>query len=1295
MPHRARRPRYRHHRSATAAGVSALALVVTAQGAAQGAVAEPEQKPRAEREFVSSFEEGEAQPDWLSTVETGPDGKKKAAGVNGEFSSGLPGSVNDHVTEVRASGENTGSGEVAANLVDGEATSKWLTFAKDGWAEFDLDQPAKVVTYALTSANDHAERDPKDWTLKGSTDGKDWTVLDERKGETFAGRHKTKTYDFANTKAYAHYRLDVTANNGADDALQLADVQLSVGGTQAPAPEDMLSLVDRGPSGSPTAKSRAGFTGKHALRYAGSHKADGRGYSYNKVFDVNVKVRADTELGYRVFPSMAEGDLDYAATNVSVDLAFTDGTYLSDLKAVDQHGFPLTPQGQGASKALYVNQWNNIEARIGQVAGGKTVDRILFAYDSPKGPAKFRGWLDDVSLKEKAPAKPKAHPSDYADTTRGTNSSGGFSRGNTFPATAVPHGFNFWTPVTNAGSLSWLYDYARGNNDDNLPTIQAFSASHEPSPWMGDRQTFQMMPSVDKDTPSASRTKRALPFKHEKETARPHYYGVTFENGLKTEMAPTDHAAMMKFTFPGDDTSVIFDNVSEKGGLTLDKENGTVSGFSDVKSGLSTGATRMFVYGVFDDDVTAGGKLEGGGGGDVTGYLRFKAGKDRTVNLRIATSLISLDQAKDNLAQEIPSGTSFDRVKNRAQRQWDDILGKVEVEGASEGQRTSLYSSLYRLYLYPNSGFEKVRSEKGRKAAYKYASPFSPQTGPDTPTRTGAKIVEGKPYVNNGFWDTYRTTWPAYSLLTPKKAGELVDGFVQQYKDGGWTSRWSSPGYADLMTGTSSDVAFADAYVKGVKFDAEAAYDAAVKNATVVPSSAGVGRKGMEKSPFLGYTPSETHEGLSWALEGYLNDYGISRMGDALFEKTGKKRYKEESAYFRNRAQDYVNLFDDKAAGAGTKPGFFQGKDGKGVWRVPSDKFDPRVWGHDYTETNAWGYAFTAPQDSRGLANLYGGRKGLGDKLDTYFATPETGSAEFAGSYGGVIHEMTEARDVRMGMYGHSNQVAHHASYMYDAAGQPWKTQEKVREVLSRLYTGSEIGQGYHGDEDNGEQSGWYLFSSLGFYPLVMGSGEYAIGSPQFTKMTVHLDNGRDLVVKAPKNSAKNVYVQGLKVNGKKWNSTALPHERIASGGVLEFDMGPKPSAWGSGKNAQPTSVTQDDKVPSPRKDVLKGEGALFDNSSATDATSDSAIELPVDKGTKAVQYTLTSSTDKAKAPRGWVLQGSKDGEKWKDLDKRSGESFAWDKQTRAFTVGRPGTYAHYRLVPDGKGTLAEVELLS
>ncbi|MEU3729189.1 GH92 family glycosyl hydrolase [Streptomyces sp. NPDC033538] len=1266
--------RVRHRWGPAVVMTTAFALAVGSQGAA---VALPAAPAETDREFASSFEADDPVPDWISTVDTDPDGGKRAAGVDGGYSTGIPGNVTDRVTGVRASAENAGGGEVKENLFDNEPTTKWLTFAPTGWVEFDLDEPAKITKYALTSANDHSERDPKDWTLKGSSDGENWRTLDTRSGESFDEPFHTKTYELAEVAEFQHFRLEVTRNNGAGDALQLADVQLATAATDTPVPEDMLSLVDNGPSGSPTAKANAGFTGRHALQYAGRHTADGRAYSYNKVFDVNVKVDRRTELSYKVFPSMRDRDLDYDATNVAIDLAFTDGTYLSDLKATDQHGFPLTPRGQGDAKVLYVNQWNSVRSGIGSVAAGKTVDRILVAYDSPKGPAKFRGWLDDVAIERVRPERPKAHLSDYALTTRGTNSSGSFSRGNNFPATAVPHGFNFWTPVTNAGSLNWIYDYARGNNADNLPTLQAFGASHEPSPWMGERQTFQVMPSAASGTPDTGRDARELPFRHENETARPYYYGVRFENGLKAEMAPTDHAAMMRFTYPGDDASVIFDNVNDQAGLTLDKETGTFSGYSDVKSGGSAGATRLFVYGEFDSKVT------GGDSSGVTGHLRFDAGRDRTVTMRIATSLIGVDQAEDNLRQEIPKRASFDKVKRDAQKQWDRILGKVKVEGATQDQLTTLYSSLYRLYLYPNAGHEKVDGK------YKYASPFSDAVKEDTPTQTGAKIVDGKVYVNNGFWDTYRTTWPAYSFLTPSKAGELVDGFVQHYKDGGWTSRWSSPGYADLMTGTSSDVAFADAYVKGVDgFDVKAAYDAAVKNATTVPPSSGVGRKGMETSPFLGYTSTATHEGMSWALEGYLNDYGIAKMGEKLYRETGEKRYKEESAYFLNRAQDYVNMFDSKA-------GFFQGKDLAGDWRVDSEKYDPRVWGYDYTETNGWGYAFTAPQDSRGLANLYGGRNGLGDKLDEYLSTPETASPEFKGSYGGVIHEMTEARDVRMGMYGHSNQVAHHALYMYDAAGQPHKTQKNVREVLSRLYTGSDIGQGYHGDEDNGEQSAWFLFSSLGFYPLVMGSGEYAIGSPLFTKATVELENGRKLVVKAPKNSTENVYVQGLKVNGKRWNSTSLPHSLISKGGVLEFDMGPRPSKWGTGDNAAPVSITKDDEVPTPRADAIEAEGALFDDTSATDA-SVTSVELPVsEKGAEAVQYTLTSSADRTKAPTGWKLQGSADGTTWRTLDQRSGESFAWDRQTRAFSVKSPGTYQKYRLVLDGEHTLAEVELLA
>jgi predicted alpha-1,2-mannosidase len=1282
-----------------AALVAAVLLAATAQTGAVPATAQAAAVAAPHRgtgettsSFSSSFESSDPPPTWRNTVDTDASGAKRSSGIDGTVTTGIPGNITDEVTAVRASGENTDGGEVKENLVDGDTSTKWLTFEPTGWAEFDLAKPVAVVRYALSSANDEPGRDPKDWKLEGSADGKDWRVLDTRQDQTFDQRFQTRDYSFTNATAYPHYRLEITRNAGAG-ILQLSEVQLSDGDTTPPPPSDMRSLVNSGPAGSPTAKAGAGFTGLHALQYSGTHKPDGRAYSYNKVYDVNVEVTPRTRLSYVIYPQMTETDLHYPATYAAVDLAFTDGTHLSDLGAVDQQGATLSPQGQGASKTLYVNQWNHKESRIGAVAAGKTIDRILVAYDNPQGPAKFRGWVDDIDIRPAPPEKPQAHLSDYVSTLRGTNSSGNFSRGNTFPATAVPNGFTFWSPMTNASSTSWLYEYARANNDDNLPTLQAFTASHEPSPWMGDRQTFQVMPSVAAGTPDASPTARALPFHHRNETARPHYYGVTFDNGLKTEIAPADHSAIMKFTFPGDNASVIFDNVRNDGGLTLDPEHGTVTGYSDVKSGLSTGAGRLYVYGVFDTPVTDSGRLTGGGGPDVTGYFRFRPGADHTVTLRIATSLIGTDQAKANLEQEV-GDAGFATVEARAQQAWDHLLGTIEVQGASRDQLTTLYSSLYRLYLYPNSGYENTGTAAHPR--YRYASPFSPATGDSTPTRTGAKIVDGKVYVNNGFWDTYRTTWPAYSLLTPEKAGEMADGFVQQFKDGGWISRWSSPGYADLMTGTSSDVAFADAYLKGVHFDAEAAYRAALKNATVAPPSSGVGRKGMTTSVFLGYTSTATGEGMSWALEGYLNDFGISQLAKKLYAQTGKEQYKEESAYFLGRARNYVNLFDPSI-------GFFQGKNPDGTWRLPADTYDPRVWGYDYTETNGWGMAFTVPQDGRGLADLYGGKAALAKKLDTFFSTPETASPEFAGSYGGIIHEMTEARDVRMGMYGHSNQPSHHIPYMYDVAGQPWKTQARVREILSRLYSGSEIGQGYPGDEDNGEMSAWYVFGSLGFYPLVMGSPEYAVGSPQFTRATVHLGHGRDLVIRAPRNSARNVYVQGLRVNGRPWSSTALPHALLAKGGTLDFAMGPHPSHWGSGDGDAPTSLTKGDHAPAPLADVTDpkttvttGTGdatALVDDTSATDTTLGQA-EFTLGHGARPAFYTLTSA-DHTKAPTGWVLEGSADGQQWTQLDHRSGETFPWNQQTRAFEIPHPGTCTHYRLRLTTPSSLAEVELLS
>ena len=1287
-----------------------VTMLMTAAMVAAGLVALPAAASAAvdatPPDFSSSFEASDPQPTWTDTVDTDAAGKPRAFGVDGANATTIPGDIRGKVTETTATSENNGAGEGVAQLVDGTSETKWLAWTPTASATITLSEPTLITHYAVTSANDADDRDPKDWTLQGSNDAQGWTDIDRQTDQAFPERFQQKDFKLAApSAAYRYYRLNVTRNNGGP-IMQISELLLANEDPAPPALPNMRSFTDAGPLNAYTSKNRVGFTGVKAFHYVGNQSAAGHGWSYNKIFDVDIPVTPSTELSYKVQPQFMTGDLKYPSTNVAIDLAFTDGTYLRDLGAVDENGFPLTPEGQGKSKVLYTNQWNLVRSVIGTVAKGKTIDRILVGYDNPDGPGAIQGWLDDVKISATPTPPASTRPSDNVLTTRGTLSNGSFSRGNNFPATAVPHGFNFWTPLTDAGTLNWLYNYSQQNNAQNLPQLQAFGVSHEPSPWMGERQTFQVMPSAAAGVPDANRDNRALAFKHTNETARAHYYGVQFENGIKTEIAPTDHAAIFRFGFPGADSSLLFDNVDNSGGLTLNPSAGTLSGYSDVKSGLSAGAGRLFVYATFDKPVTAGAKLPGEGRDNVRGYLRFNAGADKTVTMRIATSLISVDQAKKNLEQEIAPTRSFDQVRDAAQQAWDKQLSVIEVEGASKDQTTTLYSNLYRLFLYPNSSSENTGTPE--KPAYKYASFVSPKAGADTPTQTGAKIVDGQTYVNNGFWDTYRTTWPAYSLLTPDMAGKMVDGFVQQYRDGGWISRWSSPGYADLMTGTSSDVAFADAYLKGIKnFDVKASYDAALKNATVTPPNNAVGRKGLDEGIFLGYAPNTAEHGFSWSIEGYVNDYGIANLSKKLYDEAAandprKQEYLANYEYFTSRAQQYVNLFDPSV-------GFFQGRDAAGKFGRTPAEYDPRVWGIDYTETDGWGMAFSVPQDGQGLANLYGGKAGLAAKLDAFFADQET--ANFPGSYGGVIHEMREARDVRMGQLGHSNQASHHTIYMYDYAGQPAKTQAKVREALSRLYTGSEIGQGYGGDEDNGEQSAWWMFSALGFYPLQMGSPDYAIGSPLFKKATIHLAGGKDLVINAPKNSSKNVYVQGVKVNGKAYSSTSISHDVISRGGTIDFDMGPNPSSWGTGKNDAPKSITTGDAVPAPLHDetgagkgtVSTSDGsdvtALLDNTSRTEAKVTGAVQYQLNNTDEAVtNYTLTSPKG-AGDVKGWVLKGSYDGKNWAVADKQENQAFTWRQQTRAFKVAQPAHYAYYKLEVTSTSTgapasLAELELL-
>ncbi|MFY0407219.1 GH92 family glycosyl hydrolase [Solicola sp. PLA-1-18] len=1250
--------------------------------------------PRAGGSFSTSFEDGDpAVP--VSTSEV-RDGRPVLSNVTARKPS-YAGSVMDGVTTV--TGDATSStDESPQNLTDGDPTTKWLTRATTGFVAYELAEPVTVTRYRISSANDAAGRDPVDWTMEASTDGTSWTALDTRTDQDLGARLTATDLTIDNATAYRFYRLRVTRNAG-EPLTQLGDWLLSTGKPDPEPTGPMTTEVGAGPASGPNVKARTGYEGLHALRYSASHTKAGRGYATNVVADVDVRVDRRTRLTYRVFPELTGNDLTYPATDVAIDLRFTDGSYLSDLQAVDQHDGPLTAQGQGRSKILYANQWNHVQSDIGDVAAGRTIDRVLLAYDNPSATrdTELQGWVDTIDVGRAPAAADTSDRAGLVDTRRGTNSSGSFSRGNNLPISAVPNGFNFLTPVTNATSQSWEYDWQRGNDEQNLPTLQGLAFSHEPSPWMGDRNQLSFMPQVTTE-PTGDVEERALQFSHDDETARPDYYGVRFTNGVRAEMTPTSHAAVLRFTFPrgADARRLVVDTVDDGGSFTV--EGRTLTGWVDNGSGLSAGRSRMFVHGVLDSAATASGTAPGGREG--TTYADLGG---RTVTLRVATSFISLDQARRNLALEV-GDRSFAQVRKAAQGAWAKRLAVIDVKGASDTQARTLYGNLYRLNLYPNAQHENVGS--ARRPDWRYASPVSEADGEPTATRTGAKVVKGEIYVNNGFWDTYRTVWPAYSLLYPDVAAKLADGFVQHYRDGGWVSRWSSPGYADLMTGTSSDVSFADAYLRGVKLpDPLGTYDAAVKNATTVSPDSAVGRKGLETSQHLGYTSTDTDESVSWALEGFINDYGISNMAAKLAKDPATPRarragLREDAAYFGERTQNYVNMFDPATE-------FFQGREADGTFAETPAEFDPESWGGVFTETNGWNFAFHAPQDGRGLANLYGSRKALEDKLDTFFATPE--KADKPGGYGGVIHEMLEARDVRMGQLGMSNQPSHHIPYMYDYVGAPQKTQAKVREIMRRLYTGGEIGQGYPGDEDNGEMSAWYLLSSLGIYPLQVGSDRWAIGSPLFEKATVHPIGGRTFSVRANGNSTRNVYVQSLRVDGKKWSSTSLPHDVLRKGGTLDFQMGARPSDWGTGAKAAPPSITQGTEVPRPLADVLRdgtttpAAPALTDDDAGTVATlgTDGTVTWKAtDDAVRPRFYTLTSGTAVGADPRSWVLEGSRDGRRWTTLDERSGETFRWRQQTRSFEVDDAGSYAHLRLrvtsTSDGTpARLGEMEVLA
>ena len=897
-----------------------------------------------------------------------------------------------------------------------------------------------------------------------------------------------------------------------------------------------------GPASAVAARNGVGFTSLEAFPVELSQGTGTRLFEIPSDLGDRV-VETGEQLQWVVFPEGA-GPVPvlWDSTAAAIDLEFTDGTRLSELEATDQYGAGIRPATQAEAKTMWVDQWNRRTVNL-EPALGKRVARVMAVVDASERTG-IRVFFDSIAIQ--AADGPPATPLDAVLTTRGTHSSDRFSRGNNAPLVAVPHGGVFGLPMTNASRGNWPYSYQADNRAlDNLPTIQAFATSHIPSPWMGDRGVFQIMPSPDA-VPETSREGRALAFNHEEEQAGPHRYAVALEGGVNAELTAGTFALGMRFGFPGETASIIVDHHGtvtemetrmEGGDLVLeahldDREN-TPPHYLHVRIPAATSNHLQLVD------------------GHVRGYVGAAPDARGNVDVRLGISTVGYAQA----AQNLDAAGGFDAMLASCTRQWEEKLSTLEVAGAGNDQLTSLYSGLYRLFLYPNRAGEPSAAGGSR-----YRSPYGSVLTEPVRLHEGAEIMHGELSATNGFWDTYRTAWPLLGLLTPQAAGELAQGFVQHFHDGGWTPRWSAPSAEDCMTGTTSDTVFADLLVKGVPgLDLAEAYASAVKNATVPAANKKVGRKGIHPGIFRGYIDTATGEGMSWTLDNAINDWGLTQMAALLAaaEPEGSAaadRYNTEHEYFARRSMSYQEVFD-------TERGFFIGRTPEGNWRVGAD-FDPDEWGHDYTETNAWGTAFTVPHDGAGLAALHGGEEALGAALDTFFATPETGDVSKSGSYGFAIHEMTEARDVRLGMLGLSNQPAHHIPFMYMFAGRHDDAHRIVREAVARLFVGSDIGQGYPGDEDNGEMSGWYIFATLGLYPLVPSAGSYVLVPPSVNHAVLHPAGGSPITIDVLNPENGGGYIESLLINGIPWSEISVPHALLAAGAHLEFTLSTEPTGW-------------------------------------------------------------------------------------------------------------------------------------
>lgn len=647
-----------------------------------------------------------------------------------------------------------------------------------------------------------------------------------------------------------------------------------------------------------------------------------------------------------------------------------------------------------------------------------------------------------------------------ADPFVGTDNTKEFSHGNLYPCIGLPWGMNSWTPQTRPAGQGWLYDWKDR-------TFLGLHQTHQPSPWIGDYGQFTILATARK--PQLHENRRVAIFSHDQEEAKPYFYKVTLSDGVRMELAPTERAAILRITYPETATpGFVFDALDGDAEVHYDAATQTLSGYVtrrfvrwNEKDRLRAKPKNHFIL-RFDRKIADRQLIGGERKGALLTFEPTRPGE--TVEVRIASSFISLEQANRNLG-ELGAG-DYETVKTAARKRWNEGLSRVRVKGGTEQERKMFYTCLYRVMLFPRRLHE-----------------YDPDGKPIHQSVYGKGLRPGVFYTDTGFWDTFRAHLPLINRLFPEIGREVALGLINTLDESGWIPEWASPDHRACMIGQNSASIVADAYFCGLLDQAEAQilYAGLIKGANAVhPDIPTLGRPGFEEYNRLGYIPCDgatTSQSVSRTLEYAYADWCIAKLGEAL------DRPNQEVERYRKRSTNWCNVFDPKRrlAVARKMDGTFE------------QDFNPFRWGYAYTEGNALHYSWSVFHDLDGLADAMGGRQALRTRLDELFTLPPTFDGSF---FGGNTHEIREMVAAGFGQYAHGNEPVHHVIYLYDWLGDQKTAGAKAHEVMKRLY--SPTPDGFCGDEDTGQMSAWYVWSAIGLYPINPPSGRLARGQMLF-----------------------------------------------------------------------------------------------------------------------------------------------------------------------------------------------------